>query len=47
MTDEGLAADLEQLATDLDADAEEAFALNQHRLGLLANTLRGIAQEGS
>ncbi len=38
-------ADLERLAGELEADAEEAFALNQRRLGLLAGTLKGIADE--
>ncbi|NKB89819.1 MAG: hypothetical protein GKS06_16525 [Acidobacteria bacterium] len=38
-------ADLDQLAADLQADSEEAFALNQSRLVLLAGTLSGIAAE--
>ena len=36
-------AELEELATQLESDAEEAIWLNVERLGSLADTLRGIA----
>ncbi len=38
-----LVAELEELATQLESDAEEAIWLNVERLGSLADTLRGIA----
>ena len=36
-------ADLEAVATELDADVEEAVWLNERRLRSLADTLRGLA----
>ncbi len=38
-----LVAELEELATQLESDAEKAIWLNVERLGSLADTLRGIA----